>query len=71
MQEDTAGAVKAGDSFWTMEGGELQVTLQKMSKGEMWPSALAGRGQVRRTNRLEGQTGARRHACVTDGCQSL
>ncbi len=25
-----------------MEGGEIEVNLQKMLKGETWPSALAG-----------------------------
>lgn len=30
------------------EDGELHITLQKMNKGEVWPSALAGAAEVRK-----------------------
>lgn len=46
IDEDTAGSVKAAESFWTMEDGELHIQLTKMKKGEVWASALAGRGQL-------------------------
>jgi len=46
IDEATAGPVKAAESFWTLEDGELHILLQKASKGEVWPSALAGRGAL-------------------------
>jgi len=46
IDETTAGSVKATESFWTLEDGELHILLQKASKGEVWPSALAGRGAL-------------------------
>mmetsp|Transcript_2895 Transcript_2895/g.4876 ORF Transcript_2895/g.4876 Transcript_2895/m.4876 type:complete len:160 (+) Transcript_2895:134-613(+) len=30
------------DSFWTLEDGELHMTLTKMEKGAMWPAAFQG-----------------------------
>ncbi|EWM30280.1 CS-like domain protein [Nannochloropsis gaditana] len=46
IDEATGGSVKAAESFWTLEDGELHVLLQKAKKGEVWPSALAGRGSL-------------------------
>lgn len=46
IDEATGGPVKAAESFWTLEDGELHITLQKATKGQVWPSALAGRGAL-------------------------
>jgi len=38
--------VKNKDSFWTVEDGELHITLSKLSKGETWLGALKGHQQL-------------------------
>mmetsp|Transcript_58202 Transcript_58202/g.116984 ORF Transcript_58202/g.116984 Transcript_58202/m.116984 type:complete len:252 (+) Transcript_58202:44-799(+) len=46
LNEDTGGAVVVKESFWTMDGDEVNINFQKMKKGEMWMSALAGHGEL-------------------------
>lgn len=42
IDEDLGGPVIVKESFWTLEDGEIHVTLQKMRKAETWASAFAG-----------------------------
>ncbi|KAK9810223.1 hypothetical protein WJX72_006960 [[Myrmecia] bisecta] len=42
LNRDFAGKVKASDSFWTLEDGELHLTISKAEEGEPWKSALEG-----------------------------
>ncbi|CAM9738135.1 unnamed protein product, partial [Choristocarpus tenellus] len=44
IDEDTGGPVVVEESYWMMEGGELNVNLQKMKKADTWVSPLKGRG---------------------------
>ncbi len=44
VQRDLGSAVKADDSFWTLDEGELQVQLTKAEEGATWASAIAGAG---------------------------
>jgi len=48
LNEDTGGACIVGESFWSMDPteGEVTINLQKMRKGEMWVSALLGHGEL-------------------------
>ena len=58
LEAETSGRVKAGESFWTLEDGELHVTLQKLDPGEPWPSVFKGHAgldpqtQERETQRI-------------------
>ena len=40
--EEHREKVKTSESFWTLEDGELHVTLCKLAKGVPWPSVFAG-----------------------------
>ncbi|PRW61363.1 domain-containing 2 [Chlorella sorokiniana] len=42
LDRDLGGAVKADDSFWTLDEGELQIQLTKAEEGATWASAIAG-----------------------------
>eukprot|EP01111_Echinosteliopsis_oligospora_P012959 TRINITY_DN4530_c0_g1_i4.p1 TRINITY_DN4530_c0_g1~~TRINITY_DN4530_c0_g1_i4.p1 ORF type:complete len:154 (+),score=46.79 TRINITY_DN4530_c0_g1_i4:41-502(+) len=42
IKEAFFATVKKKESFWTLEDGEIHISLQKMLKGEMWLSALKG-----------------------------
>ncbi|CAN0396043.1 unnamed protein product, partial [Laminaria digitata] len=42
IDEDTGGPVIVEESYWMMDGGELNVNLQKMKKADTWPAALRG-----------------------------
>ena len=46
LNEDTGGEVIVKESFWSMDGAELTINLQKMRKGAMWLSALRGHGEL-------------------------
>jgi len=46
IDEEFYGTVKHKDSFWTMEDGELHITLSKSSLGDTWTSALKGHAQM-------------------------
>ena len=41
-QKTLTEKVKTSESFWTLEDGELHVTLCKLAKGVPWPSVFAG-----------------------------
>ena len=36
--------VKADESVWTLEGGEVRVSFEKARKGETWPCVFVGHG---------------------------
>lgn len=42
LQEDTAGVCIAKESMWTLDDGELCITLTKAKKAETWPSVFKG-----------------------------
>ena len=46
LDESLACAVCARESFWTLDGGELTLTLTKARKGETWPCVFAGHGAL-------------------------
>ncbi|CAM9689831.1 unnamed protein product, partial [Discosporangium mesarthrocarpum] len=46
VQEDTGGPLVVEESYWMMDGEELNVNLQKMKKAETWVGPLAGRESV-------------------------
>jgi hypothetical protein len=43
IDEDVFSTVVTEESFWTMSDGELNISLQKMKKGETWDCPLVGR----------------------------
>lgn len=46
IDEDLFAKCKVDESEWMMCDGELEINLQKMSKGETWDAALKGHGQM-------------------------
>eukprot|EP00294_Goniomonas_avonlea_P003995 CAMPEP_0114549370 /NCGR_PEP_ID=MMETSP0114-20121206/5492_1 /TAXON_ID=31324 /ORGANISM="Goniomonas sp, Strain m" /LENGTH=269 /DNA_ID=CAMNT_0001734049 /DNA_START=18 /DNA_END=828 /DNA_ORIENTATION=+ len=46
LNESLFSKVKTQESFWTVEDGELHITLCKMNKAESWDAALMGHGQL-------------------------
>jgi hypothetical protein len=46
LNHDLGGPVKVDSSFWTIEDRTMHVTLQKRQKGQPWPSAIAGHGNL-------------------------
>ncbi|KAF8783704.1 hypothetical protein HU200_000133 [Digitaria exilis] len=44
MSHDLAHPVKTDSSFWTIEDGEMHITLQKREKGKTWSSPIQGQG---------------------------
>ncbi|CAM9964548.1 unnamed protein product [Ascophyllum nodosum] len=54
IDEDTGGPVIVEESYWMMDGGELNVNLQKMKKAETWPAALQGKNAAVDPATLEG-----------------
>lgn len=42
MDLDLAGAVKVSESMWTLEDGELHISMCKLEQGDPWPSAIKG-----------------------------
>lgn len=46
LNHDLAGLVKLDSSFWTIEDEIMHVFLQKREKGQPWPSAIVGQGEL-------------------------
>ncbi|XP_025798689.1 nudC domain-containing protein 2-like isoform X3 [Panicum hallii] len=44
LNHDVAHPVKTDSSFWTIEDGEMHITLQKREKGKTWSSPIQGQG---------------------------
>jgi|TARA_B100001142_G_C13677379_1_gene400651 hypothetical protein len=42
LAHDLSHSVKTSDCFWTLEDGELHVTLQKMKRGKPWDALFKG-----------------------------
>jgi hypothetical protein len=38
------GPIKAGESYWMLDDGEININLQKMNKAEVWDRPLLGKG---------------------------
>ncbi|CAN0106836.1 unnamed protein product, partial [Ectocarpus sp. 8 AP-2014] len=54
IDEETGGPVVVEESYWMMDGGELNVNLQKMKKADTWPAALQGKNTQVDPMTLEG-----------------
>lgn len=46
LDEALACACTATESLWTLDAGELTLTLTKASRGETWPAVFAGHGRL-------------------------
>ncbi|KAG8077502.1 hypothetical protein GUJ93_ZPchr0007g4392 [Zizania palustris] len=46
LNHDLTLPVKTDSSFWTIEDGELHITLQKREKGKTWSSPIQGQGSL-------------------------
>ncbi|TMW55879.1 hypothetical protein Poli38472_008527 [Pythium oligandrum] len=46
LNHDLASSVVVTESYWMLDGGELNINLQKMKKGLMWPSVFVGHGEL-------------------------
>ncbi|KAG6550638.1 hypothetical protein Mapa_007735 [Marchantia paleacea] len=46
LNHDLAGPVKLDGSFWTIEDDIMHITLHKREKGQPWPSAISGHGEL-------------------------
>ena len=46
IQEDLASTCIADESVWTIDDGQLIITLTKAKKAETWPSVFKGHGTV-------------------------
>ena len=40
--EEYGGEINKEESLWTLDDGEIEISLQKLFKGKMWDSALKG-----------------------------
>lgn len=47
LNHDLSSPVVVAESYWMLDGGELNINLQKMKKGLTWPSVFVGHGEVR------------------------
>ena len=41
-KEELGGKINVEDSLWTLDGDEIEISLQKLFKGTTWSSALKG-----------------------------
>ena len=55
IDEDFPHKVLVDESMWTLDEGVLEISLQKMAKGETWEMALKGHGQMDAFTRSEVQ----------------
>ncbi|KAJ0390830.1 hypothetical protein P43SY_010006 [Pythium insidiosum] len=46
LNHDLSSPVVVAESYWMLDGGELNINLQKMKKGFMWPSVFVGHGEL-------------------------
>ena len=46
LSEDFAQNVKASESLWTLEDGEIVITLEKAIKGDTWMSVFKGQEKI-------------------------
>ena len=46
LSEDLSGKVKASESLWTLDEGEITITLEKALKAETWLSVFKGHEQI-------------------------
>lgn len=46
LSEDLSGKVKASESLWTLDEGEITITLEKALKAETWLSVFKGHEEV-------------------------
>eukprot|EP00455_Lapot_gusevi_P050052 TRINITY_DN7202_c0_g1_i2.p1 TRINITY_DN7202_c0_g1~~TRINITY_DN7202_c0_g1_i2.p1 ORF type:complete len:180 (+),score=22.44 TRINITY_DN7202_c0_g1_i2:71-541(+) len=55
LNEDLGGTADVSASLWTLDDGELTITLQKAQVGAAWLSGLQGHGQLDEHSRQEVQ----------------
>ena len=46
LSEDLSANVKSSESLWTLEDGEIVITLEKAIKGETWMSVFKGQEKL-------------------------
>lgn len=46
LDNDLFSTVVQDESAWTLDGNDLEITLQKMRRAETWSSALKGHAQL-------------------------
>lgn len=46
LDHDLGGMIIDEESTWTLDGQQLEITLQKMRKAETWPAAFKGHSQL-------------------------
>ncbi|CEG45296.1 tubulin polyglutamylase, putative [Plasmopara halstedii] len=46
LNHDLTSSVVVAESYWMLESGELNINLQKMKKGFIWPSVFVGHGEM-------------------------
>ncbi|KAH9253703.1 hypothetical protein BASA81_008321 [Batrachochytrium salamandrivorans] len=46
LDHDLASVVVVDDSTWTLQSGELEITLAKMRKAETWPGLFVGHSEL-------------------------
>uniref|UniRef100_A0AAV1UN15 CS domain-containing protein n=1 Tax=Peronospora matthiolae TaxID=2874970 RepID=A0AAV1UN15_9STRA len=46
INHDLASSVVVAESYWMLDAGELNINLQKMKKGFIWPSVFVGHGEL-------------------------
>ncbi|CAI5722589.1 hypothetical protein KXD40_004431 [Peronospora effusa] len=46
LNHDLSSSVVVGESYWMLDSGELNINLQKMKKGFIWPSVFVGHGEL-------------------------
>ncbi|POM61714.1 hypothetical protein PHPALM_29236 [Phytophthora palmivora] len=46
LNHDLASSVVVAESYWMLDSGELNINLQKMKKGFIWPSVFIGHGEL-------------------------
>ncbi len=56
LDEAFEGGINSDESLWTMEDGEIHLTITKGSKGQTWPCVFKGHTKVRRITRRTRRT---------------
>ncbi|RLN61255.1 hypothetical protein BBJ29_001596 [Phytophthora kernoviae] len=46
LNHDLSSSVVVAESYWMLDSGELNINLQKMKKGFIWPSVFVGHGEL-------------------------
>ena len=55
LNQELFGTVVEDESTWSMDGGEIEISLSKMRKAETWDAAFKGHGALNPMERMEVQ----------------